>query len=88
MMDHFFRCYKTTFNLENNKCICQENFLFTKQLDLLTPKSFFELCISQGYIQDFEKNWKNSISIRDNNFAKPVKGLLENRLTFLMKIKH
>ena len=63
-------------------------FLFTKQLDLLTPKLFFELCISQGYIQDFERNWKNLISVRDNSFAKPVKDLLENRLTILMKIKH
>ena len=24
-MDYFFGCQKSTFNLENNKCICQGN---------------------------------------------------------------
>ena len=31
-----------------------------------------KLCISQEYIQNFEKNWKNSVLIRVNNFAKSV----------------
>ena len=43
-------------------------FLFTTRLDLLTPELFFELCVSQGYIRNFEKNWKNSICIRVKNF--------------------
>ena len=33
-------------------------------------KKFFELCISQGYIQNFERNWKNSVCIRISNLAK------------------
>ena len=37
---------------------------------LLYLLTFFELCISQGYIQNFERNWKNSVCIRINNFAK------------------
>ena len=28
--------------------------------------------LSQGYIQNFERNWKDSICIRVKNFAKPV----------------
>ena len=57
----------------------RKNFLFTTELDLLTPELFFKLCISQGYtyisqgyIQKFERNWKNSIYIRAKNFAKSV----------------
>ena len=30
---------------------------------------FFELCISQGYIKNFERDWKDSFRIRVNNFA-------------------
>ena len=41
-------------------------------LDLLTPELFFELCMSQGYIQNFQGNWKNSVCIRAINFAKSV----------------
>ena len=40
--------------------------------DLLTPELFFELCTSQRHIQNFESNWKYSICIRVNNFAKSV----------------
>ena len=57
----------------------RKNFLFTTELDLLTPELFFKLCISQGYtcisqgyIQKSERNWKNSIDIRAKNFAKFV----------------
>ena len=46
-------------------------FVYTS-LDLLTPELFFELCISQGYRQNFERNWKNSIRIRVSNLAKSV----------------
>ena len=31
-----------------------------------TPELFFELCLYQGYIQNFERNWKNCICIRVN----------------------
>ena len=31
--------------------------LLTK--DILTSEFFFALCISQGYIQNFERNWRN-----------------------------
>ena len=64
-MDYFFRCQKSTFNLENNKCICQGNIFAYHELDLLTPKLFF-------HIQNFERNWKTSICIRVNNFTKSV----------------
>ena len=37
---------------------------------LLTSKLFFELCISQGYIENFGRYWRNSFCIRVNNFAK------------------
>ena len=63
-MDYFFKCQKNIFNLENNKCIRQEIFFVYTSLDLLTPDLFFELCISQLYIQNFERNWKNSICIK------------------------
>ena len=53
-MDYFSRCQKSTFNLENNKCTCQANFFV--YLDLFTPELFFELWVSQGYIQAFERN--------------------------------
>ena len=69
-MDYFFRCQESTSNLENG--YVKEIFLFTTELDLLTSEIFFELCISQGYIQNFEWSWKNSICIRVNNSAKSV----------------
>ena len=45
-------------------------------MDLLIPElfSYFQdIYISQGYIQNFERNLKNSICIKVNNFATPVK---------------
>ena len=57
-MDCSFRYLKSTSNLENNKSICQKNFLFATELYLLTLELFFELCIFQGYIHNFERNWK------------------------------
>ena len=33
---------------------------------------FFELFVSQGYVQNFERNCKTLIYIRVNNFAKSV----------------
>ena len=32
----------------------------------------FRLCISQRYIQNFERDWKNLICIGVNNFAKSL----------------
>ena len=72
VMDNFFRSQKSTFNLENNKCICQGNLFIYHKLNLFTPILFFELCFSQGYIQNFESNWKKSICIRVSNFAKSI----------------
>ena len=40
------------------------------QLDLVTTELFFELRISQRYIQNW--NWKSSVCNRVNNFAKSV----------------
>ena len=71
-MDCFFRCQKSTFNLENNKRICQGNFFVYHNQDLLTPDVFFEPCIYQGYIQNFERNRTNSICIGVKNFAESV----------------
>ena len=68
-MDYFFRCQKSTFNLE---VIDKEFFLLTSQLDLLTSELFFELCISQRFIQKFERNWRNSVCIRVNKFVEFV----------------
>ena len=69
--DYFFGCQKSTFNLENNKCICQGNFFgLQRNWIYLLQNCFFELCVCQGYIQNFERNWKNSVCIRINNFAK------------------
>ena len=46
-------------------------FWFTpfKQLDLLTVELFFKPCISQRYVHNLEKNWKNSVCIGAKNFA-------------------
>ena len=30
MMDYFFKCQKSNFNLENNVCICQGDFLLPR----------------------------------------------------------
>ena len=66
-MNYFLRCQESTFNFKNNKCICQGN-CFVYHITGSTYL-FFDLCISQGFMQNFERNWKNSICIRVNNFA-------------------
>ena len=33
---------------------------------------FFELCVSQKYVQKLEKNWNNSGCIKVDNFRKSV----------------
>ena len=47
-------------------------FFFTMWLYLLAPELFLKLCLSQGYIQNFERNWENSICIRANNIARSL----------------
>ena len=71
-MVQFFRCQKSVFNLENNKLLCQGNFFVYHVTGPFTLELFFELCIFQGYIQNFERNWKSSICIKVNNFGKSV----------------
>ena len=39
-MDYFFRRQKSTFNLENNKCIYEGNFVYNAT-DLLTPEFLY-----------------------------------------------
>ena len=34
------------------------------------PELFFELRIYEGHKQNLKRNWKNSVCIRVNNFAK------------------
>ena len=70
-MDYLCRCQKRTFNLEIDKCICQGNFFVYLIFWIYLLQNYF-LSISQGYMQNFEKNSKNLICIRVNNFAKPV----------------
>ena len=49
------------------------NFFFLKHNWIYLPQNyFFELCLSQGYIQNFERNLKNLICIRVNNFDKSI----------------
>ena len=50
----------------------RKHFLFTTQLDLPIPELFSELCISQGYMQNFKRNWKNSIYIRVSTSTKSI----------------
>ena len=47
-MDYFFRRQKSTFNLENNKCIYEGNFFVYNATDQLTPE-FFSTYISRIY---------------------------------------
>ena len=82
-----FRCQRSTFNLEKANAYVKEIFLFTTQLDLLTPESFFKSCISQGYIQHFERNWKSSIYVRVNNLAKFVIFLISRETSQRKKLK-
>ena len=39
-MDYFIRCHKSTFNLENEKCIFQGNSCVYYVTGLLTPELF------------------------------------------------
>ena len=64
-----------------------EIFFFTKWLDLLTPELFFELCASQGYIQNFERNSKNNICIGVNIFVKSVNFFISRWIFIKKKLK-
>ena len=54
------KCQKSNFNLENNKCICQEN-LFIYQVTRSTYSiiifSIIFLCEFKGYIYIYTKLW-------------------------------
>ena len=70
------KCQKSNFNLENNKCICQEN-LFIYQVTRSTYSiiifSIIFLCEFKGYIYIYETlNRIGEICIRVNNFEKLV----------------
>ena len=52
--------------------LCQGNYFVYHVTGSTYSELFLELCISQGYLQNFERNWKNSISIRVKNFGKSV----------------
>ena len=56
-MDYFFRCQKSTFNLQNNKCICQGNFLSRKCLPTLLKKQ----TLVQMFSCEFFKISQNTI---------------------------
>ena len=62
---------RITFNLEKKKAFAKENFWFTlyKQPDLLTIELLFKLRISQRYIPNLERNWKNYVCIGVKNIA-------------------
>ena len=62
-MDYFFRSQTCTFNLENNKRICQGNFFAYHVTGSTYFRIIFQAMIFQGYIQNFEKNLRNSICI-------------------------
>ena len=47
------------------------NFFCLPRNWIYLQKNYFA-SLSRGYIQNFERNWKNSICIRVNNFAKSV----------------
>ena len=68
-VDLYFR--EVTSIQKKTKVIVKEHFWFTsyKQRDLLTAKLFFKLCISQRYVYNLGRNWKNSVCIAVKNFA-------------------
>ena len=71
-MDYLFRCLKRTLNLENNKCLYQGNFFVYHVTESAYSKIILQANIFQGYMQNFERNWKNPVCIRVTNFAKSV----------------
>ena len=52
-MDYFFRCQKSTLNLENNKCICQGIFFVYH-----VTGSTYKRIILQVYLEDIYKTLK------------------------------
>lgn len=71
LMDYFIICQRSTFKLENNKSMCQGYF----PVELVTGSTWSEiifqtnLCISQRYIQNFQRNCEESVCIKVDNFA-------------------
>ena len=69
-MDHFFRCQKSTFNLENNDCLCQGKFFVYHVTGSTYSGILFGAMYNSRYIQNFERDWKNAIWIRVSNSVK------------------
>ena len=70
IMDYFFGCQKSTLDLENEQMLMSRIFFAYHVTGTIYSNFFPELCISQGYIQNCERTWKNSVCIRINNLAK------------------
>ena len=65
-MDYYLFLYISNKCLQlKKKAFVKENVWFTpyKCLDLLTVELLFKLRISQRYVRNLERNWKNSVCI-------------------------
>ena len=71
-MDYFFRSHKSTFNLENKKCICQEN-LFVYHVSGFTYSRiiFRDKCISGAHTKLW-KELEKLICFRVPSFTKSL----------------
>ena len=74
LRDYFLICQRSTFNLENNKSLCEGYFPIQLVTESTCSKIIFQNnpCISQRHIQNFERNCEKSNSIRVDNFAKSI----------------
>ena len=85
-MDYFFRCQKSTFNLENNKCICQGNcFVYHVSGSTFSGIIFRVMCISSMYTKLRKKLGKFSLH-QNQQFCKICKFL--NFMEVLTKKKN
>ena len=73
-MDYFFGYQENTFNLENNKCICQVNF-FIYQITGSTFSTYL-LFSSYLYLKDICKTLKGVKGIGKNQFVSKLTNLL------------
>ena len=73
-MYYFFGCQKSTFNLENNKCICQVNF-FVYQITGSTFSTYL-LFSSYVYLKDICKTLKGVKGIGQNQLVSKLTILL------------
>ena len=73
-MYFFFGCQKNTFNLENNKCICQVNF-FVYQITGSTFSTYL-LFSSYVYLKDICKTLRRVKGIGQNQLVSKLTILL------------